>query len=90
LAALTFLGEVDLPADVVWVEFDFRELIAARVQRNSPSVTQQENTFGSGLRGYLIDSRSIDVLHVTMFTCDFRGKILELRPLRKRTGARIG
>ena len=92
VAALTFLGEVEPPADVVWVEFDFRELIASRVQRNSPSIIHQENPSGSGLRGYLIDNRRVDMLQVTMFTCDSRGKILDpfftLRFDRAEQGAR--
>lgn len=76
-AALTFLGEVELPAGVVWVEFDYRDLVAARVQRNSPAIVHQRDPSGSGQRGYLIDSRNVDVLQVTMFSCDSQGKILD-------------
>lgn len=77
MAALTFLGEVELPAEVVWVEFDYRELVAARVQRNSPVTAHEKNATGSGHRGYLIDNRSDDALRISMFSCDARGKILD-------------
>ena len=36
LPAMAILGEVKLPADVVWVEFDDRELGVARFERASP------------------------------------------------------
>lgn len=77
MAALTFLGEVELPADVVWVEFDYRELVAARVQRNSPVTAHEKNATGSGQRGYLIDNRHDDSLRILMFSCDSRGNVLD-------------
>jgi hypothetical protein len=36
-----------------------------------------EDPSGSGLRGYLIDNRDADVLRVTMFGTDSRGKVLD-------------
>lgn len=77
VAALTFLGEIELPAEVVWVEFDYRELVAARVERNSPVLAHKKNATGSGQRGYLIDNRNADALKISMFSCDSRGKILD-------------
>ena len=77
VAALTFLGEVKPPADVAWVEFDYRELVAARVQRNSLWIQHLHDPSGSGLRGYLIDNRDRDGLRVTMFSCDGAGRVLD-------------
>lgn len=91
VSALSFLGEVEPPAKVVWVEFDYRELVAARVRRGSPVVEHDENPMGSGKRGYLIDDRDTDALMVTMFSCDSRGKIVDpfftLRLERPEQGA---
>lgn len=70
VAALTFLGEVEPLGKVAWVEFDYRELVAARVRRGSPVIEHHENPSGSGKRGYLIDDRDTDALTVTMFSCD--------------------
>ncbi|MBI1417881.1 MAG: hypothetical protein GC146_11715 [Limimaricola sp.] len=77
VAALTFLGEVELPGQVVWVEFDYRVLMAARVQRKSSSILDQQNPLGSGQRGYLIDDRDGEALNVTMFSCDSRGRVVD-------------
>jgi hypothetical protein len=77
VAALTFLGEVKLPAPVVWVEFDYQELVASRVQRTSPSIVHEESPSGTGQRGYLFDNRNLDALNVTMFSCDSRGKVVD-------------
>lgn len=77
VAAMTFLGEIEPPAEIVWVEFDYRQLVAARVHRNSPVTAYERNATGSGQRGYLIDNRAADALKVMMFSCDSRGKILD-------------
>lgn len=77
VAALTFLGEVEPPGKVAWVEFDYRELVAARVRRGSPVIEHHKNPSGSGKRGYLIDDRDTDALTVTMFSCDSGRRIVD-------------
>lgn len=67
LPAMAILGEVTLPADVVWVEFDDRELGVARFERASPVTRYDDKPSGTGLRGYLIDDRDQRHLRVTMF-----------------------
>lgn len=67
LPAMSFLGEVKLPADVVWVEFDDRELGAARFERASPVARYDDKPVGTGLRGYLLDDRNQGHLRITMF-----------------------
>lgn len=67
VAAATFLGEIKLPADVVWVEFDYPELATARVQRGAASIADQQDATGSGQRGYLIDGRDAEHLLIAMF-----------------------
>lgn len=67
LPAMAILGEVKLPADVVWVEFDDRELGTARFERASPVARFDDGPVGTGLRGYLIDDRSQGHLRITMF-----------------------
>lgn len=72
---MSFLGEVEPPVEVVWVEFDYRESVAARVHRNSAVIAHEKNAKGSGQRGYLIDRRKADALRVTMFSCDSAGRV---------------
>lgn len=67
LPAMAILGEVKLPADVVWVEFDDRELGVARFERASPVTRHDDKPVGTGLRGYLIDDRNKGHLRITMF-----------------------
>lgn len=67
LPAMAILGEVKLPADVVWVEFDDRELGVARFERASPVTRHDDKPFGTGLRGYLLDDRNEGHLRITMF-----------------------
>lgn len=65
--AMAILGEVKLPAPVVWVEFDDRELGVARFERASPVTRYDDKPSGTGLRGYLLDDRNERHLRVTMF-----------------------
>ncbi|WP_333815589.1 hypothetical protein [Tabrizicola sp.] len=67
LPAMAILGEVKLPASVVWVEFDDRELGVARFERASPVTTYDDKPSGTGLRGYLLDDRDERHLRITMF-----------------------
>lgn len=67
LPAMAILGEVKLPADVVWVEFDDRELGVARFERASPVTKHDDKPLGTGLRGYLLDDRNDGHLRITMF-----------------------
>lgn len=67
LPAMAILGEVKLPADVVWVEFDDRELGVARFERASPVTKYDDKPTGTGPRGYLIDDRNQAHLRITMF-----------------------
>ena len=67
LPAMAIFGEVKLPADVVWVEFDDRELGVARFERASPAARYYDKPSGTGLRGYLIDDRNQGHLRITMF-----------------------
>lgn len=67
LPAMAILGEVKLPADVVWVEFDDRELGVARFDRASPVARYDGEPSGTGLRGYLLDDRNEGHLRITMF-----------------------
>lgn len=67
LPAMAILGEVKLPADVVWVEFDDRDLGVARFERASPVTRHDDKPIGTGLRGYLIDDRNNGHLRITMF-----------------------
>lgn len=67
LPAMAILGEVKLPAEVVWIEFDDRELGAARFERASPVARYDDRPVGTGLRGYLIDDRNQGHLRITMF-----------------------
>ncbi|QEP30386.1 hypothetical protein [Pukyongiella litopenaei] len=77
LPAMAILGELKLPADVVWVEFDDRELGAARFERGSSVTAHDDKPIGSGLRGYLIDDRDGDRLRVTMFSRPEGSKIMD-------------
>jgi hypothetical protein len=67
LPAMAILGEVKLPADVVWVEFDDRELGVARYERASPVTKHDDKPLGTGLRGYLLDDRNDGHLRISMF-----------------------
>ncbi len=67
LPAMAILGEVKLPADVVWVEFDDRELGVALFERASPAARYDDKPSGTGLRGHLIDDRNQGHLRITMF-----------------------
>ncbi len=67
LPAMAILGEVKLPASVVWIEFDDRELGTARFERASPVTQHDDKPIGSGLRGYLLDDRNKAHLRITMF-----------------------
>lgn len=67
LPAMEILGEVKLPADVVWVELDDQALGVARFDRASPVTRYDDNPIGTGLRGYLLDTRNPAHLRITMF-----------------------
>lgn len=65
--AMSYLGEIQFPAKVTWVEFDYRELAVARFERGAPSTAHDDRPIGSGVHGFLIDDRDVDHLRVTMF-----------------------
>lgn len=65
--AMSYLGEIQFPAKVTWVEFDYRELAVARFERGAPSTTHDDRPIGSGVHGFLIDDREVDHLRITMF-----------------------
>lgn len=77
LPAMAILGEVKLPAEVVWVEFDDRELGLARFERASPVTRYEDKPSGTGLRGYLIDDRNSAHLRITMFHRREGGKVVD-------------
>lgn len=89
VAAMTILGEVQLPAKITWVELDYRALANARFERGSPTTAHDDKPIGSGLRGYLIDDRSDDHLRITMFSRPEGSKIMDpiCALLVKRTAA---
>ncbi|MFN5998789.1 MAG: hypothetical protein ACK47C_12515 [Paracoccaceae bacterium] len=65
--AMSYLGEIQFPAKVTWVEFDYRELAVARFARGAPSTAHDDRPIGSGVHGFLIDDRDVDHLRITMF-----------------------
>ena len=65
--AMSYLGEIQFPAKVTWVEFDYRELAVARFERGAPSTAHDDRPIGSGVHGFLIDDREVDHLRITMF-----------------------
>jgi hypothetical protein len=75
--AMVILGEVEMPAKVTWVEFDYRALVKSRFERGSPSTAHDEEPVGSGLRGYLIDDRHDDHLRITMISRPEGSKIMD-------------
>ncbi len=75
--AMAILGEVRLPAQVTWVELDYRALAIARFDRGSPTTAHDDKPIGSGLRGYLIDDRNDDHLRVTMFSRPEGSKVMD-------------
>jgi len=75
--AMTFLGEVQLPAKITWVEFDHRQLAISRFERGSPVTQHDDKPIGSGLRGHLIDDRDDDHLRITMFERPEGSKIMD-------------
>ncbi|GGO62801.1 hypothetical protein SAMN05444398_12911 [Roseovarius pacificus] len=75
--AMAILGEVQLPNNVNWVEFDNRALAIARFERGSPVTAHDDKPIGSGLRGYLIDDRSDDHLRITMFSRPEGSKVMD-------------
>ncbi|WP_395541060.1 hypothetical protein [Neotabrizicola sp. sgz301269] len=77
VAAMTILGEIQFPAPVTWVEFDYRELVVARFERGSPATAHDDRPIGSGHRGFLIDGRQDDHLMITMFSRESGSKIMD-------------
>ncbi len=75
--AMAILGQVTLPAEVTWVEFDYRELAIARFERGSLTTANDDKPIGSGLLGYLIDNRNDDHLRITMFSRPEGSKIMD-------------
>lgn len=65
--AMSYLGDIQFPAKVTWVEFDCRALGIARFERRAPSTLHDDGPRGSGLHGFLIDNRPEDHLRITMF-----------------------
>jgi len=88
-----FMNEVALPADVVWVEYDFGVLSTDRLKRDGADASLSATTGGAGERGFLLDNRRSDCLRVAMFRSDRSGKILDpfgvLRFERASTGEAI-
>lgn len=88
-----FMNEVALPADVVWVEYDFGVLSTDRLKRDGADAPLQGAARGAGERGFLLDNRRSDCLRVAMFRSDRGGKILDpfgiLRFERAPTGEAI-
>ena len=64
---MAILGEMKLPSELVWVEFDDRALGVARYERASPIARHDDKAVGTGLRGFLIDDRDQAHLRITMF-----------------------
>ncbi|QFT45493.1 hypothetical protein FIU97_02795 [Roseivivax sp. THAF40] len=68
MPAMATLGEVQPPSKITWVEFDYRALAVDRFQRGSLTTVHDKEPIGSGLRGYLIDDRSLNYLRISMFS----------------------
>jgi len=73
----TFMREVELPEEVVWVEYDHRLLLADRFKRGHTPDPDFTSIDEFGLRGFLIDNRSADSLKVTAFRTDGRLKLID-------------
>lgn len=52
-----FMSHVDLPSDVVWVEYDHRKLAESRLRRGHTPDEPIYRTDTFGPRGFLIDNR---------------------------------
>lgn len=77
VAAMTILGEIQFPAPVTWVEFDYRQLAIDRFERGSAATAHDDGPIGSGLRGFLIDARQDDYLRISMFSRAAGSKIMD-------------
>lgn len=77
VAAMTILGEMRFPALITWVEFDYRELVVARFERDSPATAHDDRPIGSGHRGFLLDGRPDDHVMITMFSRGSGSRIMD-------------
>lgn len=72
-----FMETVELPAELVWVEYDHRLLMRDRFNRGhiaDPDFTDPDEF---GLRGFLFDNREKDRLRVKLFRSDGMGRIID-------------
>ncbi|MCE6958541.1 hypothetical protein LAZ40_05685 [Cereibacter sphaeroides] len=71
-----FVREVELPAGLVWMEYDHAALMSARLKRGHVLPGDYRvDEFGE--RGFLFDNRHPDVLKITVFRTDGRGKLID-------------
>lgn len=88
--AMSYLGEIQFPAKVTWVEYDYGQLGVSRFERGSISTKHDDEPRGSGLHGFLIDDREADHLRVTLFARADGTKVMDpmsfLRLNRKPSG----
>lgn len=76
-AIQAFVSEVELPSDVIWVEYDFSAVTVSRFDRNGAEKPRTDIGSGFGERGFLIDNRHPQYLRAAMFRSDTHGRILD-------------
>jgi hypothetical protein len=76
----TYLREVELPAELVWVEHDHAALTASRLKRGHDA-EDGSNPSEFGLRGFLFDNRSSEHLKVTLYRTAGRDTGIIIDPL---------
>ncbi|WP_147438914.1 hypothetical protein [Roseovarius spongiae] len=62
-----YVRDVDLPRDLIWIEYDDRKLWEDRVERGITTQSEEELS-NRHQRGFLIDNRSPDKLSVRLFS----------------------
>lgn len=62
-----YVREIELPRDLVWIEYDDRKLWEDRCARGMTNI-DEENLSKRRQRGFLIDNRSSDKLSVRLFS----------------------
>lgn len=72
-----FLETVEMPSDLVWVEYDQRLLLRDRVQRGHVLDKDYTDPDEFGLRGFLFDNRSPEALRVKLFRTDGDMRIID-------------
>lgn len=72
-----FMRAIDLPASVVWVEYDYRRLLQVRINQDPSLEIERELLDTVGMRGILIDDRDGAQLMVTMYRATASGALVD-------------